>query len=445
MIASEPEIELEPTVSVSLRARFGNGVVWNLAASLLNQGSAFLISIVMARLLGRSTFGQYAMVQSTLLTLCLIAQLATGSTAVKYVAEFRLTNKEKTGRILGICSLTSLTMLSVVALSLLIGAPYLATFALKAPHLAPALRIGAGVLLFAGINGYQTGALAGLETYRSLAQAAVINACLSVILSCVGAWVMGLNGAICGLLFSNLLQWLILRYHLKRECSRNGITISYRGLTDEWPIITRFALPAALSGLISMPALWLANAYLARQPSGYSQMALYSAAMNLRVLVLFLPNIVNSVGISLLNNHMGTRDGDRYKKIFWGNMGLTVSAALVAATVVWLVGPTLLKMFGKSFVAGNQVVSVLVLAGIVEAAAISAYQVLQSQERIWLSLFAISIPRDSLILLLAYIMVPLYGAVGLACAYTIGWTLALIIICILSVRIGLTRAFATKQ
>ena len=57
-----------------------------------------------------------------------------------------------------------------------------------------------------------------------------------------------------------------------------------------------------------MPMIWLANSFLVRQPGGYGEMALYSAANNLRILVLFLPNVMNSVGLSVLNNEKAKGD-----------------------------------------------------------------------------------------------------------------------------------------
>src|SRR5712691_2179953 len=138
-------------------------------AAVCTQGSTFAISVIVANALGRQIFGEYAMIQSTLLTLAPIAQLATGYTVTRYVAEFRSTDRDRAGRTLGLCSIVSASAACVAALALLAGAPWLAADILQAPHLAPGLLLVAAVVLFTVMNGYQIGALAGLEAYRDLA------------------------------------------------------------------------------------------------------------------------------------------------------------------------------------------------------------------------------------------------------------------------------------
>src|SRR5262249_49643593 len=142
----------------------------------------------------------------------------------------------------------------------------------------------------------------------------------------IAAWTRGLHGVLVGLVVSALLQWAIL-YHFRLVASaRHKIITCYRGWWQERESIWTFTLPAALSGFVSLPALWLANTSLVRQPNGYEQMALYSAANSFRVLVLILPNLMNNVGMSLLNHQKGIGDESCYRKVFWTNMILTASA-----------------------------------------------------------------------------------------------------------------------
>lgn len=175
-----------------------------------------------------------------------------------------------------------------------------------------------------------------------------------------------------------------------------------------------------------MPALWLCNAVLVRQPDGYSQMALYAAATNLRVLILLLPQLLNSVGMSLLNNARGTGDNTQYRKVFWANLGASITITAAGAVLMAGLGWYILPIFGRGFAQGYPVLLVLMLSTIVEALTIAVFQSIQSHGRMWLSLFFVALPRDVLIVLIALMLAPLYGATGLAIAYTTGWALALI-------------------
>jgi len=83
-----------------LRARFSQGIVSNLVATSFLQGSVLVGNIIVARLLGSEEFGVYNMVVSTLMTATSLAQCATDVTATRYVAQYRVSDKAKTARIL---------------------------------------------------------------------------------------------------------------------------------------------------------------------------------------------------------------------------------------------------------------------------------------------------------------------------------------------------------
>jgi O-antigen/teichoic acid export membrane protein len=418
-----------------LASRFLTGITWNLMAMAFMQGATFAVNIAVANILGRRVFGEYAMVQNTMLTFAGVAQMAVGYTATKYVAEFRSSDPEKAGHILRLCSIVATTSAAVAALTLLAGASWLAAIVLRAPHLTTGFVVAAFVVFFTVMNGYQIGALTGLESYRPLAVAGAVSGVIMVASSTSAAWVAGLNGGLAGLGLGTLCHWVLLRRSLAEQITRQGIPIRYSPRRSETAIFWTFALPATLSGFVSLPSLWLANTFLVRQPNGYEQMGLYAAAVNFRMIVLFLPQVINRVGMSVLNHERGAADQERYRTAFWVNGALTAAVVVVGVFAVVLLGPWLLPLFGRSFGDAYPVLIVLVLSTIPEALAVAAFQVLQSQARMWLSLLAVSIPRDGLIVVMAYTLTPLYGAVGLAWAYTLGWLVALLAIVILVSRV----------
>ena len=430
----------------SLGTRLRTGIGWGVVAAGFSQGSAFLIRIAVANLLGRRIFGEYAMVQSTMLTMASVAQVATGYTATKYVAEFRSTDPDRAGRILGLCELVATVGAFVAALALLAGAPWLAANVLRAPHLASAMGLMSVVVLFTVMNGYQMGALAGLESYRALAIAGMIGGVTSVVICPAAGWFGGLDWIVGGLGAASAAQWLASRRLLARETAQRKISVRWRGASREVSTLSRFALPATLSGLSSLPAAWVAQLFLVRQPGGYDQMALYGAANSFKVLVLFLPYVINNVGLSLLNHQRGLWDSHGYWRLFRLNIGLTAGTVVLGGLAVALLGPWLLGVFGRTFGDAYSVLVLLMLATVFEALGAATYQVIHAEGKIWLSLFGIVLPRDLSIVLLSRILSPRYGALGLAAAHSAGWLLALVAcICLARrVRAGMRLGAATR-
>ncbi|UCF82795.1 MAG: oligosaccharide flippase family protein [Desulfobacteraceae bacterium] len=421
--------------TVHLRSRLSTGTLWNLIATIFNQGSIFAVNIVVARIVGKHAFGEYSIVVSTLLTAAALIQLSMGYTATKYVAEFRSTDKEKTGRILGLCTLIAVLVACLGTILLILTASPLARYAMKSPHLTTALIIGAGYLFFAAVNGYQVGVFAGLEGYHSLAKAAIVSGAITVFAIALGAWWFQLHGALLSLSVANMLRCVFHNYWLRKEFRKNKLAVTYKGLQQESKIIHSFALPAALSSYVTMPAIWIGNTFLIRQEGGFEQMAIYNAALTLRMMVMFLPVVVNNVGLSILNNHKGRGDAAMYWQTFWLTLAINACAVIVVSLTLLGLGPVLLNLFGSDFGGAFPVLKILLFAALVEGIAISVYQIIQSHGMLWQSFRFVAVPYCLLFVVLAYYLSPLYGAVGLAVAYGAGWAVNLVATCVLASRI----------
>ena len=424
--------------SQNLASRFRTGVFWNFVAAILTQGANFLTTVIIANLLGRELFGQYGLIQSTLLTLAGMAQIATGITATKYVAELRVRDPMRAGRILGLCEAVTLVTGIVACTIIFATSTLIATRMLHSPALALELRMTAVVALFTVINGYQTGALAGLEQYKVLAFGNGLKGALQLGLSFLLARSYGLTGALLALVGTNIGRWAIFHILIRTAAAREDIRVQYRNLRQELSVLHGFALPAALSGLMSPAAIWAANVLLVRQTGSYSQLALFNAAFNLKSIIMFLPLLLNSVGMSLLNNQFGTGDARGYRKIFWSNFAFTATAAVLGALAVAAFGRQLLHFYGKDFAEARPVLLVLACSSVLETIGMGAYQVVQAREKMWLSLVAIVFPRDVLLVLLTSKLAASYGAFGMACAWSLGWAVYTFSTLLIVYRLGLS-------
>ena len=418
-----------------LRGRFGRGVLWNLVGTISAQGAVFLTSILLARLLGKDIFGELGMIQSTLLTLTSIAQVSTGLTATKYVAEFRDTDRARTGRVLGLCSSLTLATGVVATMLLLVSAPWIAEHVLVAPRLAVSLSISAAFVLFSVMNGYQIGALAGLESYKNISIYVTFLGIVHLLVCVLGAAIWGLNGAIGGMTVSALLRWGLFGLALRREIGKQGITILHREGWKEQKILHEFMLPATLSGLTAMPAIWLGNALLVQQTNGYAELGIYNAVNNIRLLMLIMPALLNGVGVAVLNNKFGNQDRVGYFGLFYANIKVTTVMALVGTMLMASLSATIPRLYGmESNHFSMMLVILLAFAIIPEALSVSLYQLIQASGKMWTSFFLVALPRDVMMIALAIVLIPKFGGVGWALAYTLSWGMAFVVIVILVFR-----------
>jgi O-antigen/teichoic acid export membrane protein len=428
-----------------LRRRFVSGVAWSGAAAVFNQGSTFAVNVLVANLLGKEIFGRYAIVQTTLMTAGNLAQLALGYLATKYVAELRAREPVRAGGIITLCLLLAAVSGLLGGLTLLGTAPLLASTFLRAPAVRIQLAVAAAAVPCVAISGCASGILAGLEKFRAAGSAAVVAGIAYTVLGAGGAWLGGLTGGVVGLVLAYAVQTAALLTIALRAIRETGLSLSVRSALSERAAIVRFALPATLGSMSTLPALWLAAAVVARQAGGLSEVAIYSAANSLRVLVLFVPGVVNGVGISLLNHQRGLNDPPRLRRVFIANLLAVSGSAALGILVVGVAGPLILQLYGKSFSNGYDTLLILLGSTISESLAMALYQIMLANERLWASLLTVVVPRDATVVLLTYVLAPSLGARGMAIAYAAAWTLALLSIIVWARRIGLGNVSASNR
>jgi O-antigen/teichoic acid export membrane protein len=402
----------------SLRERFTVGVLWSVAGAVISRGFTLAASIVCARFLGRTGFGELGMIQSTVGTFGVFAGLGLGLTATKYVAEFRDQDADKVGRILGISTVTALFSSAIMAALLVATAHFLATNTLRAPHLARALAVGAGLVFFGALNGAQTGALAGFEAFRAIARVNVWAGLSSFPLVVIGVWRWGLSGAVWGLVLAMAVNWFLNRHALRQECFRAGISCGFKFFYKEWRVLYKFSLPAFLASVVVGPALWICNMLLARQPNGYSQLGLYTAADRWRLLILFIPTSVFGMVVPMLSSLYGSGNESSFQRVFRANLLLNCCLALAPALVIAALAGPIMSLYGLQFRTGWPVLIVLAFAAIPEAINNIYMARLICAQLMWWR-FALDLQLVTVLLLLAWWWIPRWGAIGMADAYVI--------------------------
>lgn len=396
--------------------------------AVFNQGSTFALGVIVAKDLGRESYGSYAFLQGTLATLIIVAQVALGFVATKCVAEFRSTQKERAGRIIAVSiTISAITGLMATAIAFG-GANLVASRVAQQPQLVPLIRFASPVVFFAVVTAILTGALAGLAKFRTIAVTGVIAGTAYLAIGAAGTIGWQLRGVAVALALSAALQTVIVWIALFRESARAGIPIVFGGIDSikaERSMLQHMTLPASLAGFVNMMGIWLSMAILARQADGITQLALFTAANSLRMIVAFVPALINNVGFPMLSNLKGEADSAGYRRMFWTNVASVVGAALCGAIVIGAAGPYVLRLFGNSFGPGYPVLLILLFTTVPEALGISIHQAVQTHGSLWTTILCVSLPREITCVIAALVLAPRYGAIGLAVSYLLGYGVAL--------------------
>ncbi len=405
--------------SSPLGYRLARGVLWSMAGAVISRGLMLAATILVARMLGKTVYGELGMIQSTVGMFGVFAGFGLGLTATKYVAQFRQSDPNRAGRIIGLSGLFALLTGSIMALGLLIFAPWLAEHAINAPHLGGVLRIGALILLVSAVNGAQTGALAGFEAFKTIAYVNLLVGLTSFPILVAGVYWGGLNGAVWALAINLGLNWLFNHVALRKAARRHNVPFTFTGCSRELSVLWSFSVPAALSGVVVGPVNWGCFALLVNQPDGYIEMGVFSAANQWYAMLLFLPSLLGQVVLPVLSERLGQTDTRQSTKTLV--LAIKMNALLVLPLVLLtsIASPFIMNLYGEGFRSGWPTLVVVLLTAGLLAVQTPVGQIIAASGKMWLG-FAMN-SGWALIFIVSTLSLVDRGSLGLAIARAIAY------------------------
>jgi O-antigen/teichoic acid export membrane protein len=395
-------------------SRLARGVFWSMAGAVISRGLMLCATVLVARMLGKTGYGELGMIRSTVGMFGIFAGFGLGLTATKHVAEYCQNDPKRAGRIIGLSGLFAMLTGGLMALGLFIFAPWLAEHTINAPQLAGVLRISALILFINALNGAQTGALSGFEAFKTIAYVNLFVGLLSFPILVTGAYFGGLTGAVWALAINLCFNWLLNHLALRKEARRYRVPFTFRNCSQELPVLWKFSLPAVLAGSMVGPVNWACNAMLVNRPSGYGEMGVFSAANQWYAMLMFLPGILGSVVLPVLSDQLGQDNTKQSMKtmILAIKMNLLIVAPLVV--IASIASPYIMSLYGDGFRDGwPTLVVVLMTAGLLAVQA-PVGQIIAASGRMWIG-FAMNMGW-ALTFIVSTLLLVDHGSIGLASA-----------------------------
>jgi O-antigen/teichoic acid export membrane protein len=418
----------------SLLARYAHGAFWSMVGMVGNRIFTFLAAIITARFLGKTGFGELAMIQSTMGLMGTFAGFGGNLTTIKYVAELKDKDPERAGRIISLTYLVSWVSGGIITLGCLVSVPWLAAKTINAPHLAPELRLACIWLFISIILGPQSGIMIGFQAYRSLAKINFWQGLLSLPITVLLVWRFGLRGAILALIAATVLNGIMTSLALSRQYQAHGIHLKFFQGWREKAVLWKFSLPAFLAGILYTPVNWAARAMLANQPGGYAELGLFSAAVQFQFMITAFSSLLTQVSSPLLADIYARDEKERFVGALNLNLRITWGLAIIGGFLSLVLSPWLIRLFGEKFYGARDILAITICFTVVTVASGVAWQAFFSTGRMWHNL-GITFFWALTLIVTAKLLIPHFGALGLSFAFLAGYILAIGIQLLLIARI----------
>lgn len=389
------------------------GAVWSIAGLVASRSLGLLSFVLVGRLLGKQHFGELGVVQSTVGVFTLFAGLGLGLTSTKYVAEFRANQPRRAGGIVWMTMIVACVGGMLMTALVWLLAPWLAGRVLANWQLSGVLQVGALTVFFTALNSAQTGALAGLESFKAGAQANTVAGILSFPIIVCGTYYGGLPGAVWGLVATAVLNCIFSHWALMRGMRYSGLQLAPDPEGQQWRVLFHFSLPAVFSSLVVMPTTWLGTALVVNQPGGYAQMGIYNAVLRVKLVPELLLGAMMAPLLPVLSESFAKKDVPSFERAlrtaFIASLAVTMPLAFSLAALPELC----LAPYGHDYLGHPGVVQWLMLHGLLVGLSFPVSFVLASMNRMWFG-WVYNASWAVVYLALATILVPRQGAAGLA-------------------------------
>jgi O-antigen/teichoic acid export membrane protein len=402
-------------ITASWSKRLAVGATWSVVSTTISYLASIVAYLITARLLGVANYGAFGLVNSTIGMFGILAGMGMGLTATKHVAEWLVPAPERAARVIRLTlSATALASIAVCAI-LWMTADVVAARFLRAPTLAPLLRLSSLMLFFGALSNAQNGVIAGFEAFRVLARVNIWRGVFAVAAQLVFVWRWGLIGAVLGMSATNALAcWLNYRA-IRRLSAANGLTGAggaMHSMRSELPVLWKFSLPTTAAGLIPVVMQWLTNALLARQNGGFVQLGYLNAASNWRAIVTFLPFTIASAALPALSAITAENFESKHRRLELAN-ALNQVVLWPIAIGTMLLGGLIVRSYGADFSAGRDVFVALVGGTAVGYVGNTVGTYVLSEGKTGFAL-AQNACFGLMLVVVAYVGIPRYGALAVA-------------------------------
>lgn len=373
---------------------FAQDSFWAIFGSTLGKALSLLSGIVIARFLGKTVYGEFGTMRTTLIYIAVVSTLGFGYTATKFIVEYVEKQPDKLQSLISIISKVTLFVSTFLAIIQFVFAEQIAIF-INLPNLKSILQIFSPLIIFNAYVSTQIAILSGLKLFKVNAIVNGVSGIVVFIASVVLTYYFGLEGALAALAISFIVQAIMNQYYIIAYTKKYKLVEHVT--RKEIVSILKFTTPIALQESLYIVVHWLSLLILIRF-SDYGQVGLSSAAGMWLSVVIFIPAMMKNVMFSYLSNT------DNHRTMVKKLLLLNLLSSLMPAIFVSIFSSFISSFYGDSFTELPRILSVSVISAVfISVSEVLCYELI-SINKPWF-VFLCRLIRDTLILLLAYLII----------------------------------------
>ncbi|WP_370895422.1 oligosaccharide flippase family protein [Chryseobacterium gossypii] len=394
------------------------GVFWSFLGTLISKGFVFIALFLVARILSVDSYGKLGLLQSYINTFTTFSLASFGVTATKYLALYAETDKKKASEIYSLTRLSVFLLAALILIFSLIFNQEVGEYIVGSQKMSKEVFLCAFAIFFSSLNGLQTGALAGLENFKSISFVNMVNGILSLPLILFSAYKFGIYGVVVSLVVINFSIWLCSAFLLQKELNKKQIKFTFRGLKQHLETVYNFTLPSFISSIMLSPVVLICNSMLIKNSvHGYYQLGIYNATFNFSQVATLLLGVIGQVTYPLTMKNFGKDN----KKFDFFNINQSYVIGVVLFLPILVLPDLFSGLYGGKYQNSEMYLTLIIvsLSTIIIAQRQGIARNFAAGNFMWFSVFS-NMTWAVITISACYLLID-YGAIGRAIGFLIGY------------------------
>jgi O-antigen/teichoic acid export membrane protein len=400
------------------------GVFWSFLGTLISKGFVFISLFLVARILTVDDYGRLGLLQSYINTFTTISLASFGITATKYLALYAETDKKKASEIYSLTRISVFLLAVLILVLSLIFNKQVSGYIVGNQKMSKEVFLCAFAIFFSSLNGLQTGALAGLENFKSISYVNMVNGILSLPLILFAAYKFGVYGVVIALVIINFSIWLCSAVLLQKELDKKQIKFTVKHLQKHLETVYNFTLPSFISSIMLSPVVLICNSMLIKNHiNGYYQLGIYNATFNFSQVATLLLGVIGQVTYPLAMKNFGKDN----KKFDFFNINQSYVIGVLLFLPILILPDIFSSLYGGKYQNGDMYLTLIIvsLSTIIIAQRQGIARNFAAGNFMWFSVFS-NMTWAVITIIACYLLID-YGAIGRAVGFLIGYFLNTII------------------
>lgn len=374
---------------------------WAVMGSISTRGLSLLSGIFIAKILGKTSFGEYGMLKNSVLTMTVFTTLGLGYTSTAYISKFKNYSRayqvELIKSIFAItCGISCLLMILCIFFS-----KDIALYYFKNELIYYKVQIVSIWLVFNAVTSILTGMIAGYGLFKKFAKINVFVGIAGFILNVLCTYWFDLDGALIGLVLSQIIicvvYLIIVINYIRFTYSPTNEIVSPNNVSYK-DLITN-SVPIAIQELLYTVVSWTSYAILIHY-TNYGEIGAYNVAMQWLGFILFIPSILNNVILSYLSRSATGSQNSIIKQMLVVN----ILSTFIPSVTVFFFSDYIVNIYGSTYQGISHVLSIVVFTSIFMAVINVFTQQYVANNKSWI-MFCLKLLKDISMLIILFSLI----------------------------------------